>query len=64
MDVSTAFLYTAVDEEVYMEMVEGTSECSGGDKVLRLLKSIYGLKQASKMWNRHIDGILGETVSI
>lgn len=49
MDVTTAFLNATLDEEVYVEMVEGISECSGGDKVLRLWKSSYGLKQASRM---------------
>ena len=49
MDVTTAFLNATLDEEVYMEMVEGVRESSGGDKVLRLWKSSYGLKQASRM---------------
>ena len=31
-----------------------------GDKVLLLLKCIYGLKQASRLWNIHIDAVLGK----
>ena len=60
MDVTTAFLYANLDEEVYMELVDGREGAGEGNKVARLWKAIYGLKQASRMWNLHIDGILRE----
>ena len=60
MDVTTAFLYANLDEEVYMELVDGMEGAGEGNKVARLWKAIYGLKQASRMWNLHIDGILRE----
>ena len=56
MDVTTAFLYAEIDGEVYMEMPEGMVQ---EGKVLKLLKSIYGLKQASRLWNIHLDAVLG-----
>ena len=58
MDVTTTFLYAKLDEEVYKELVEGMEGAGEGDKVARLWKAIYEPKQASRMWNLHIDGIL------
>ena len=58
MDVTTAFLYASLDEEVYMELMKGMEGYGTPGKVARLWKAIYGLKQASIMWNQHIDRIL------
>ena len=41
-----------------MELVDGMEGGGEGNKVARLWKDIYGLKQASRMWNIHIDNIL------
>ena len=48
MDVKTAFLNGNLDEEIYMSQPEGFIVQGQEHKVYRLLKSIYGLKQASK----------------
>ena len=58
MDITTAFLYASLEEEVYMELLEGMDGYGTPGKVARLWKAIYGLKQASRMWNLHIDNIL------
>ena len=55
MDVKTAFLNGNLDEEIYMSQPEGFQEKGQGQKVCRLLKSIYGLKQASRSWNIRFD---------
>ena len=57
MDVTTAFLYANLDDEVYMELVDGMEGAREG-KVAKLWKAIYWLKQARRMWYLHIDGIL------
>lgn len=48
MDVKGAFLNGDLDEEIYMVSPEGFET---GNKVCKLQKAIYGLKQASRMWN-------------
>lgn len=50
LDVKTAFLYGTLDEEIYMKQPEGFV-IPGKEEVYRLVKSIYGLKQASRVWN-------------
>ena len=65
-DVDTAFLYGELDEEIYMRVPEGfellaDNESSATDGLsLKLGKSLYGLKQASRMWNQKIDQVLTE----
>ena len=48
LDVKTAFLHGDLKEEIYMSCPPGFEAIA--DKVLHLLKSIYGLKQASREW--------------
>ena len=60
MDVTTAFLYTDLQEEVYLEIPEGMFDEDMGGKVLRLYKALYGLKQSPRMWNQHVDKALSE----
>ena len=60
MDVTTAFLYASLEEEVYMELMEGMEGYGTPGKMARLWRAIYGLKQASRMWNLHIDRIMKE----
>ncbi len=60
MDVKTAFLVPELQETVYMELPRGwPAELEGGgrgDVVARLIKAIYGLKQASKAWHSKLSG--------
>ena len=52
MDVETAFLNAEIKEEVYMEQPEGFHD-GNNDNVYRLLKTLYGTKQAPHEWNTH-----------
>ena len=59
MDVVTAFLTGDLEEEIYMEQPEGFKVGSNKDDlVCRLRKSLYGLKEAPRVWNRKIRDFL------
>ena len=58
MDVTTAFLYAPLEEEVFMEQPEGTVLPGNEGKVMFFLKCLYGLKQAPRQWNLFIDAML------
>nr|GEW95357.1 retrotransposon protein, putative, Ty1-copia subclass [Tanacetum cinerariifolium] len=55
MDVKTAFLNGYLNEEVYMEQPEGFVNPKYPNRVCKLKRSIYGLKQASRQWNKRFD---------
>lgn len=57
MDAVSAFLQGELAEEIYMYQPEGYEE---SNKVCKLRKSIYGLKQASRVWNTKLDEKLRE----
>ncbi|GJR62684.1 retrotransposon protein, putative, ty1-copia subclass [Tanacetum coccineum] len=55
MDVKTAFLNGHLSEEVYMEQPEGFVNPKYPNHVCKLKRCIYGLKQASRQWNKRFD---------
>lgn len=49
LDVTTAFLYGNLDEDVHLKAPDGVNVPEG--KVIKLRRSLYGLKQSPKCWN-------------
>ena len=47
MDVKTAFLNGNLEEDIYMDQLQGFLQ---RDMVCKLKKSLYGLKQSSRAW--------------
>src|SRR3954470_24510879 len=58
MDVKTAFLNGDIDEELYMMQPKGFVDPKDANKVCKLQRSIYGLKQASRSWNQRFDKVI------
>jgi hypothetical protein len=52
VDVKNAYLNGSLDDEIFMRIPEGLPR--KGRKVLRLLKGLYGLKQAGRVWNEEL----------
>lgn len=55
-DVKTAFLHGELEEEVFMLPPEGTSISK--DTVCKLKRSLYGLKQSPRCWNKKFNQFL------
>jgi hypothetical protein len=59
VDVITAFLLAPLKEEVYIKIPDGyPNKHKFNGKVIRLLKSLYGLKQSPHEWNKELDTFL------
>ena len=56
LDVTSAFLNGKIDHDLYMSQPQGFNDGSG--KVCKLVKAIYGLKQASRCWNAEVHATL------
>lgn len=60
MDVYNAFLQGDLFEEVFMTLPPSFGS-QGENKVCRLLKSLYGLKQVSRQWNLKLTNALTQS---
>ena len=64
-DVESAFLNPTLKEVVFMSLPEGFTDPTGQDltgKCLRLVKTLYGLKQSPREWNEQLDDVLRTTM--
>lgn len=51
MDVNSAYLKGEIDTDLYMAQPQGYVDKDFPSKVCKLLKGLYGLKQAGRLWN-------------
>ena len=58
MDIKTAFLKDNLDESIYIMQLEGFVSPYQEQKVCKLQRSIYGLKQASRSSNIRFDDVI------
>jgi hypothetical protein len=60
MDVKSAFLNGVIQEEVYVRQPLDFESPKYPDRVYKLLKDLYGLKQASRAWYARLKTFLLE----
>lgn len=60
LDVKTAFLNGQLKESIFMHLPEGFP-INNSNKVLKLRKAVYGLKQSSLAWYKKVEEILCES---
>ena len=58
MNIKTTFLNGNLEESIYMAQLEEFNEQDHEQKVYKLKRSIYGLKQASRSWNIKFDTVI------
>lgn len=58
MDVKSAYLNSDIDTNIYMKQPTGYIDSKNPELVCKLKKSIYGLKQSARCWNKLIDEYL------
>ena len=57
VDVKSAYLNAPLNETVYMTPPRGVLKPSQEGKVCRLLKGLYGLKQAGRVWHQELTKV-------
>ena len=58
LDVKTAFLHGDLKEDVYVTQPEGFVIKGSENKVYKLKKTLYGLRQAPRAWNEKLNRVL------
>ena len=57
-DIDTAFLWSDIKEDIFMQQPKGHVDESHPNYVCKLQKSLYGLKQSAHLWNRLLSKTL------
>jgi hypothetical protein len=54
-DVKTAYLNGTLDEPVYMRQPKGLETPGKEHKIMKVFKSLYGMRQAGRIWNQTLN---------
>jgi Reverse transcriptase (RNA-dependent DNA polymerase) len=60
IDIDNTYLYSKIDVEVYMTQPSGYIDPRYLNHVCKLLKGLYSLKQAGRIWHRIITTYVEE----
>lgn len=63
IDVKTAFLYSLIDQLVYVEISKETKTEANQNIVYKLLKTLYGLKQSPRLWYKRLSNFLPKSLA-
>ena len=58
LDVKTTFLHGDLDEEIFMEQLEGFIQNRNKRFVCKLRKSLYGMRQSLTQWYKKFDSFM------
>ena len=58
LDIKNAFLNDELEEEVYMQIPPGCEAANTSNKVCKLRKSLYGLKQSPRAWFERLTRVV------
>jgi hypothetical protein len=59
LDIQNAFLNGYLDEEVYMRQPPGFVDSNKPGHYCKLVRSLYGLKEAPRVWHARLSQVLG-----
>ncbi|GJT01070.1 putative ribonuclease H-like domain-containing protein [Tanacetum coccineum] len=60
MDIKSAFLYSTIEEEVYVHQPPGFVDPAHPNKDYKVIKALYGLHQAHRAWYETLSSFLME----
>lgn len=58
-DVSCAFVYTKIKRTVYIELPVEDPRSTDGSQVGKLMRALYGARDAPQAWFEELSGTLG-----
>lgn len=64
IDVRTIFLYGVTNQLVYVQIPKSSGNATNKGMVCKLLKALYGLKKASRLWYERLSKFLLEKLDL